>query len=224
MSRFVYPGLILLLLSVPAATADLENLGKADTSFKVLWDGAFTADDCSLDKAYTGLRDELQRMGALITKLGSGGRFTDQILEGFDIVIMCDRWGATLADEQKALVRYVKAGGSLLAICGSGTNGSALNPILINFGVKLTETYTGISKINLFVHPATTERRPVELCYVDGPRKIECSGKAMAIAGRNTNGSPASIVGKCYMALGGKSGKGRVIATGDQFMWANYWY
>jgi len=158
-------------------------------------------------------------MGGSIVNLGHSGYFSNEALAGADIVVICSRSDVMSDTEQKAIVRYVREGGNLLVIFGDNSHSTVINPIIHNFGLMFTATGSSATKMNYFVHPATTERRPVSCCDIYDEVRIEISKGAKLIAGRqfNTSPQPAEIV--CYAAIGSDCGKGRVVAVGDTAVW-----
>ena len=208
-----------IILSLPLAPAiGQETKNGVFTEFSVLWDRAQGGPSHSPNGGFCDLGAELMSMGATITDLTPGGRYTDKILEGYDLVIICLREQHMLASEQVALVRYVRNGGGLLVLCKYGATISACNPVLINFGIQVTVNILNTEHLNTFVNPATTSRRPVDDCEVWEPRSINLSGGATSIAGYNSSVGLASIT-NCVFALGGNCGRGRIIATGNTNMW-----
>ena len=125
-----------------------------------------------------------------------------------------------LAEEQQALVRYIRNGGSLLVFLERSPEQSSVNPVLVNFGIMITAARTGRTKLIAFENPATTPRREVTECLVERPYQINCSAGARGIAGYNVGGPPA--MSEIYAALGANSGRGRVIAMGEDEVWLSH--
>lgn len=205
-------GIVLLCALQPAA--DENPVAKNKLSFNLLWNSNYSLGS---NGNYKQLGIAIRALGGKITELGEDELYTDELLEDFDIVALCIRVPHLLDSEQKALVSFVRDGGSLLVMTAYSPY-TYMNPILTNFGIVINETRTSRSKANVFAHPATTERRPVSQCYVDRPHLITVRGKAKAIGGRDEAAQPAAI-SQCFFALGGNSGKGRVVATGDISTW-----
>ncbi len=218
MRRLAFLGVFLLLAS--GALASERSPEGPSATYAVLWDRAASSASYSSGGEYYSLGQVLLGMGATLTPLTPSQRYSDEVLEGIDLVIIPGRNGLMLAEEQVALVRYVRNGGSLLVLIDWSPQQSSVNPVLTNFGIMITAARTGRTKLLAFENPATTPRREVTECEVYRPYQINCSAGARGIAGYNAGGPPA--MSEIYAALGANSGRGRVIAMGDSEIWINY--
>lgn len=208
-----------VLLLLPAATTGQEAKGTEDLEFTVLWDNVLGWPDWDpKDGEFSGMGRELLDMGAKILDLGAGRRYNDEVLEGIDIVIIILRYKHMGSPEQQALVRYVRNGGSLLVLCKYGDSISPLNPILTNFGIEITGYISKAKHLNAFAHPASTDRRKVTDVEIYEGRKIKLKSGAIPIAGYNPSAPPAGM-SDIIFALGGQSGRGRVVAAGNTNQW-----
>ena len=213
----VFTVVLTLVLSLTATAEDVKSTKFVD--FNVLWDRASGGPDWDPDSGhFSGMGAELLAMGAFIRDLKPGKFYRDEMLENIDLVIICTRSIALGPIEQEALVRYVRNGGSLLVINKYYEPITMLYPVLINFGIEMKITPFSADHLNVFSHPATTDRRPVSMCKVQDPHEIICSNRARKIAGYTPSASPAAIE-RCVVALGGRSGRGRIIAVGNSTMW-----
>lgn len=211
---------LMLLPPITALSEEGKPAGKG-LKFKFVWDKAASYYDCWAGGEFIDLRKTLQKLGGKVSEFTAQDEYTDEYLNGVDLVIICNRYGMMSGSEQQALVRYVRNGGSLLAICDYKSYMSPVNPILSNFGIMFTANRVGWTYVDSFSHPATTDQYPLEYCEVDDPYLLQLSGKAKAIAGRNGSSAPAGI-SQCIAALGGNSGKGRVIALADGSTWSSH--
>jgi hypothetical protein len=212
--------LLILILSVWSSLAFGDLPPPQDESrlaFKVLWYRSADYTTTGSGGDFEELGNALESLGATITELDMDKEFTSQMLSAFDLVIICDRTQSLTPSEQNMLVKYVRNGGSLLVIADGYYYAYPSEPVLINFGIVVTGATTGWKDFDYFVHPATTKSRPVDYCEADYPYLIQLSGKAKKIGGRDGSSSPAA--GNCIIALGGNSGKGRVIAVADSNIW-----
>ena len=218
MKRFAF--LCLVLVPVAAAGAGERPTDGPGANYAVLWDRAASWVSYSSGGEYYSLGQAFLGMGATITPLTPSQRYSDEVLEGIDLVIIPVRDGLMLAEEQQALVRYIRNGGSLLVIIEQSPQQSSVNPVLVNFGIVISAARTGRTKLLEFENPATTPRREVTECEVERPYQINCSAGARGIAGYNAGGPPA--MSEIYAALGANSGRGRVIAIGEDDVWISH--
>ena len=161
---------------------------------------------------------ELQRMGLNIKELNVAQQYTDEILEGIDIVVAILRFNALFKEEQQALVRYVRNGGSLLVLAKYTETLGTMAPVIVNFGLVIEDIFIDRDFLNDISFPCTTDDIPVENCRIFFPRKVTVKGKAKAIAGYVDPNDPNSDDFPIF-AIGGNVGRGRVIAGGNANQW-----
>jgi hypothetical protein len=201
------------------STAEFKPL----TGVNILWDRAQGFPSRSSNSPFCDLAEELINLGAEVKDLKPGWEYSDDMLEGVDLVIIVLRYLTMYAWEQEALVRYVQNGGGLLILCKYGETLYACNPVLTNFGVTVSNQIIKTREINVFIHPATTEQIPVHRCELVEPRKIFLSASAKAIAGNTPKGNSGEM-DNCVFAIGGNSGKGRMIAGSCTNQWLSRMY
>ena len=215
MKRFIF--LCVFLILAAGAVAAERPTDRPSATYAVLWDRVASNDSYSSSGNFKSVGEALQQMGATITPLTPSQRYSDEVLEGIDLVIIPGRNGLMLAEEQQALVRYVRNGGSLLVLIDWSPQQSSVNPVLTNFGIVITAARTGRTKLLAFENPATTPRRVVTVCHIYRAFQINCCAGARGIAGYNAAGPPA--MSEIYAALGANCGRGRVVAVGDEEIW-----
>jgi hypothetical protein len=213
---------LFILLAVPSVAEDKVSPAADNLKINVLWDRAQGWPSMSPTGDFPALIQKLKDLGASISELGKGSMYSQSVLSNIDLVIICDRSLMLYEDEQIALSNYILSGGSLLVICQSNRTHTGINSVLNNFGLMVTNTSVASEYLNVFNHPATTDRRKVSFCNVEWPTRIITSNGALAIGGRTTyTPSPSALISECYIALGGNTGKGRIIVAGDYSIWAS---
>ena len=208
--------LILLLLAASPAFGSDHAVVTEQQAFKVLWSGM----SISPTATYSGMADTIRSMGGEITRYQENQAIPIGELADYDLVVLCCRYTMMSAEEQVALVKYVRNGGGLLVIDGYLGNEAVVEPVIDNFGIVISATLTRSSSYDYFVRPATTDRRPVAHCETGEAYILMVNPGAMALAGRSAGASPSGVV--CFAALGGNSGKGRVIVINDASVWQSY--
>jgi hypothetical protein len=213
---------ISLVISVvclfPMLTSAQQGKAAAGREFTVLWDRTDGYTSCDPDTGhFSGLGRELLDMGATIKNLWPGQVYSDDTLTNIDVVIICLRYDHMGSSQQTALVRYVRNGGSLLILCKYDESVSAMNPIIVNFGMVITGDISKAEHLNVFTGPATTRRRPVKDALITEGRTIDVGNGAYPIVGYNPANN--NVMQDCLFALGRQSGKGRFIAAGCTNQW-----
>jgi hypothetical protein len=212
-------GIILFISLIIAVLQPAASVAGAavEAKYTALWSG----ESCSPGQRYEGIGDELKKLGVEINSVPTGGKFTETLLEGVDLVVFAGRSEYLSSEEQQLLVRYVQQGGSLLVICGqSGVCLQVINPVTGNFGLIIGATYSGSTKMTYFEHPASTVRRPVKTCSIYMPLLLCLNSGARNIGGRNFEAGPAAM--ESYLGMATRCGKGRVIAFSDDEAWQTY--
>ncbi len=206
-----------LLLLMILAAAQTDTVSASEYKYKALWSGVSS----SPSGRYSGIGQELKKMGVEVLRVNDAVVLTEELLEDHDLCVLACRQEILSLGEQDVIVRYVQKGGSLLVISSAykGQPG-IINPVVNNFGIMVTGTRSGSTKMTHFAHPATTERRPIKSCELGYPLLIFVSSGAEIIGGRDFAGAPASM--ECYLSLGAKCGCGRVIAAADEEFWQSY--
>jgi hypothetical protein len=221
MKKLLFAGLLICVCLPPVAIGDDRPPAKeAEPELKILWDMSSINPSCEKGGAFEDLGEQLEAMGAEVDQLWQTQEFSDETLADVDMVIICERQEALSADEQAALVRFVRNGGSLLTMVNFTYHGWNVNPVLANFGIQYSGTYTEYSYMDMFEHPASSGWSEVEKCEVRNPIIIDLAGRADAIGGRAIDPDSESI-DDCIMALGCNTGEGRVIAVGDSDLWCS---
>ena len=211
---FLSASLVFLAISVAALADDVSPL---DYKYRALWSGVSS----SPNGRYYDIGNELKKLGVEVNRVSGAVVLTAEMLEQHDLLVLAARRDILSLGEQDNIVHWVQQGGCLLVISGRyrGDPG-VVNPVIKNFGIMVTGTRSGSTKITFFAHPATTDRRPIESCVLSAPLLIYVSSGAEVIGGRNFAGAPAS--NECYLALGAQSGCGRVIAVSDDEFWQSH--
>jgi len=206
-----------MLLLITSSAVQAEESTVPEFKYKALWSGMSS----SPTGRFAGIGKELKDMGVEVTRVSNAVVLTEELLKDYDFLVFACRQEILSLGEQDLIVRYVQKGGSLLAVCGlTGGHPEVINPVVNNFGIMVTRTRTGSTKMTYFAHPATTNRRPIESCLLTDSLLMTVSNGAEIIGGRDFAGAPASM--ECYLGLGGKTACGRVIVTSDDGFWQTY--
>ena len=211
-----YMTIIILLLAASLVYGSERGTAAQQETFKVLWSGL----PVSTGDTFSGAGATIRSMGGKITHRGDSYAIPIDDLAQYDLVVLCCRFTMMSAAEQSALVQYVRNGGGLLVIDGFKGNEAVVQPVVGNFGIIVTGTRSGSKSYDYFVHPATTERRPLGYCATEFPYRVLIGEGAMALAGRNMGGPPVDVY--YFAALGGHSGTGRAIVVNDDSVWQTY--
>ena len=151
--------------SKPAARPNLDGI-------TILWDRASGEPSWTPSGEFQEMGRELQRMGLNIKELNVAQQYTDEILEGIDIVVAILRFNALFKEEQQALVRYVRNGGSLLVLAKYTETLGTMAPVIVNFGLVIEDIFIDRDFLNDISFPCTTDDIPVENCRIFFPRNV----------------------------------------------------
>ena len=183
----------------------------------ILWDMVSGGGGHAPGGYYSEMGRILEEMGATIVDLGFFERYTDEVLENIDFIIINGRSIDFETEEIETISRFVNEGGGLLMLFSMATKSPAKN-LLTKYGINVGDSAYYQNIIEILHYPATTRRRPVVMGLAERPMKMAVAGNAMTIASRESSPGSTDGTNPCYGALG-YGGKGRVLAFGDLGMW-----
>ena len=198
------------------------RIGDGETGFKVLWDMGCYDFLFEPSKHFESAINRVSQLGGEVELLKVGQYYTTVFLESFNLVVICGRVNKLAQSEEDALVGYVKMGGGLLVITEHEQHIQTVSSLVGNFGIEFGDSRIVRSfTLTEFEVPATSSRRPVSAVEAIDAYELICKGSAQKITGEPAQAQPAQI-DTCLVALGGRTGKGRVVVVSDTNVFRDY--